>query len=62
VTRGETGPGPYAAIPEQGLGSNSNYFLYSPAEWVAESVGARAALERRSGIGLPVITSCKHLL
>ena len=52
--------GPYAAIPEQGLGSNSNYFLYSPAEWV--SVGARAALERRPGIGVPVITSCNHLL
>jgi hypothetical protein len=52
--------GPYAAIPEQGLGSNSNYFLYSPAPWVV--VGARAALKRRPGIGVPVITPCNHLL
>ena len=52
--------GPYAAIPEEGLGSNSNYFLYSPAPWV--SVGARAALKRRPGIGFPVITPCNHLL
>jgi hypothetical protein len=41
------------------VGSNSNYFLYSPAPWV---VVARAALERRPGIGLPVVTPCYHLL
>jgi hypothetical protein len=52
--------GPYASIPEKGLGSNSNYFLYSPAPLV--SAGARTALERRPGIGLPVFTSCNHLL
>lgn len=50
--------GPYAAIPEQGLGSNSNYFLYSPARPVLE--GAKERL--RVGPGLPVFTSCNHLL
>jgi hypothetical protein len=52
--------GPYAVIPEQGVGSNSNYFLYSPAPWVV--VGARAALKRRRGVSVPVITPCNHLL
>jgi Hemopexin len=53
--------GPYAAIPERGLGSNSNYFLYSPGKFVV-SAGTRAALERRPGIVPPLFTSCNHLL
>ena len=51
--------GPYAAIPEQGLGSNSNYFLYSPAQPVLE--GAVSKEKIRVGSGLPVFTSCNHL-
>jgi hypothetical protein len=51
--------GPYAAIPEQGLGSNSNYFLYSPAQPVLE--GAVSKERIRVGPGLPVFTSCNHL-
>lgn len=50
--------GPYAAIPAQGLGSNSNYFLYSPAPPVLE--GAKERI--RVGSGLPVFTRCHHLL
>ena len=52
--------GPYAAIPAAGLGSNSNYFLYSPAQPV--SVGPRAAADRGRPIGPPGITWCNHLL
>ncbi len=52
--------GPYAAVPDQGLGSNSNYFLYSPAKPVSE--GAVSKEKVRVGPGLPVFTSCNHLL
>ncbi|OOG55435.1 hemopexin repeat-containing protein [Rhodanobacter sp. C03] len=51
--------GTYAAIPAQGLGSNSNYFLYSPAKPVLE--GAVSKEKIRVGSGLPVFTSCNHL-
>ena len=51
--------GPYAAIPAKGLGSNSNYFLYSPAKPVSEGAGHKEKL--RVGPGLPVFTSCNHL-
>ena len=51
--------GPYAAIPAKGLGSNSNYFLYSPAKPVSE--GAVSKERIRVGPGLPVFTSCNHL-
>ena len=49
--------GPYASIPARGLGSNSNYFLYSPSQPVIEGAKARV----RVGPGLPVFTSCNHL-
>ena len=50
--------GPYASIPAKGLGSNSNYFLYSPGQPVI--VGGKARV--RVGPGLPVFPSCNHLL
>ena len=50
--------GAYAAIPPQGLGSNSNYFLYSPGQPVVE--GRKERL--RVGPGAPVYRSCNHLL
>ncbi|WP_445145847.1 hemopexin repeat-containing protein [Dyella sp. Tek66A03] len=52
--------GPYAAIPARGLGSNSNYFLYSPGQPVLLNAGR--ALERRVGPIDPVFTPCNHLL
>jgi hypothetical protein len=50
--------GPYAPIPTSGLGSNSNYFLYSPGQPVKEGTKARVRLRP----GPPVFTSCTPLL
>jgi hypothetical protein len=51
--------GPYAVIPAQGLGSNSNYFLYTPAPPVLEPAEPKARI--RVGPGAPVFMSCRHL-
>ena len=46
--------GPYAAIPAAGLGSNSNYFLYSPAQPVWSALAPRriAPAPRPPGVHL----------
>ena len=51
--------GPFATNPAKGLGSNSNYFLYSPAKPVLHNPGA--ALQRVRGPGDPLAGSCNHL-
>lgn len=51
--------GPYAAMPAQGLGSNSNYFLYSPGPPITEAAARKQRVRVRPG--LPIYTSCHHL-
>ncbi|WP_198651486.1 hemopexin repeat-containing protein [Dyella sp. C11] len=50
--------GPYAPVPAKGLGSNSNYFLYSPAKPLAEAAEKQRV---RVGPGVPILTWCNHL-
>lgn len=51
--------GPYAAIPQAGLGSNSNYFLYSPGPRVSASEAVKQRI--RAIPDFPWFVSCNHL-